>query len=234
MAVAYDLDTQSLNQVNLSTVTFSHTTSGANRGLLVYVILQGTAQTVSTITYAGVSMTFIDALNTTCASANCRVEAWGLAAPASGANNVVVTLSASNTAWDVSAISFTGVIQTDPIADGFQSANGAVNTLSVTVTTGQSGDLVSDCTGSTVNNGTTSSPGTQQWQNNTGPTNTQGQTTAGGASITVTENWDGTGPSPPCKGLIAVNVKQAAGAGAVFNFHERVLDRGLGRGLWRV
>jgi len=192
-SVAYDNDTQQLQIVTTNTTTFSHTTSGANRALVVYVILSGISQSVSTITYAGTSLALIGARDDSDTSGT-RIEAWGLAAPASGANNVIVTLSASNAAWDVSAVSFTGAHQTggSTTFNGFTGADadGVTASVSVNITT-TSSDMVTDCSASNSNNGTTSSPGTQIWQDNSGATNTQGQYYAStGTSETLTETWD--------------------------------------------
>lgn len=193
MAVAYDLDTQALQNVNVSSVTFSHTTSGTNRALVVFVVLIGVAQTVSSITYALTNLTLIGVRQHSGGATAGTIEAWGLANPATGANNVVVTLSANNSAWDASAISFTGAHQTTASAfTGFQHAGNAnaTATVSATVTTGTTGDMVVDCTESQAGNGTTSGTGqTQRWQDNSGSTNTQGSTKAGAASVTMTENW---------------------------------------------
>lgn len=211
MAVAYDTDTQALQNVSVSTVTFSHTVTGANPAIVVFVDLIGTAQTVSSVTYAGASLSSIGALDNNNVNP-CRIEAWALANCASGANNVVVTLSANNSAWDASAISFTGAHQTQGSNfTGFQSANlGSASTGTVTVTTGATGDMVVDATVSTSNNGTTAGAGqTQQWRDNAGNTNTQGSTKAGGASVDMVENWDGTGFT---KSLVALNVVQVAAA----------------------
>lgn len=213
MAVAYDNDTQALQNANVSSVTFSHTAAGSNRGILVYVCLQGTSQTVSSVTYAGASLSLIGAQNNSDTSGPNRLEVWGLAASATGANNVIVTLSANNTAWDASAISFTGAHQTQASNfTGFQSAaqdNGISASISVTVTTGATNDLVCSGTCSTFG-GDGAAPGsgqTQQWLDNSGATNTMGSTKAGGASVTMTENW---GTNDAVATIAAVNIVQVS------------------------
>ena len=215
-AVAYDADTQALQNVSLSTKTFSHTTSGSNRALLVYVALAGTAQTVSTVTYGGTGLTSLGALNLT-GTPSGRVELWGMVNPATGANNVVVTLSATNASWDISAISFTGAHQTFASCfTGFQSGlNGATNAfVSLVVTTGQTGDLVSSGTVSTTGNGVApTSPAVQQWLDNSGSSNTMGSTQAGAASVTLRENWDAFNATNTM-GAVAINVAQVSGAAA--------------------
>lgn len=203
--VAFDARTTNLQNTTSSSTTFSHTVTGSSPALVVFVVLTGTAQTVSGVTYNGVAMSSLGSKNSTLGNpTQCRVEAWGLAAPATGAHNVAVTLSAANSSWDVIANSFTGTAAAGTF-DGFQSAEGSsASSVSVTVTTGDTGDMVVDCSGSTADNGTTSGAGqTQRWQDNSGSSNTQGGTKAGGASVTMTENWDSNDNG---KILVGVNI----------------------------
>jgi hypothetical protein len=203
--VAFDARTTNLQNASSSTTTFSHTVTGSNPALVVFVALTGTAQTVSSITYNGVSLTSIGTVNDTLGATKPRLEAWGLSGPATGAHNVVVTLSAANSGWDAIAVSFTGTAGSGTF-DGFQSAiqSGAGTSVTVTVTTGDTGDMVVDCTASCADNGTTSGSGqTQRWQDNSGTSNTQGSTKAGGASVAMSESWDN---STDGKVLVGINV----------------------------
>jgi len=208
MAVAFDLATTSLN-INAANKTFSHTVTGANPAIVVFVVLSGQTTTVSTITYAAASLAQIGTdLDFGVAGSIARLIVLGLANCATGANNVVVTLSASNAAWDTVAVSFNGVA-TSSAFSGFTSVTtvgASAASLSRTVTTGATGDMVVDGTGSTANNATTSTPGTQRWLDNSGATNTRGATTPGGASVTATENWD---LSNQNYGMVAFNVVQS-------------------------
>ena len=211
-ASAYDNDTQSLNLVATNTTTFSHTAAGSERAITVCVMLTGTTQTVSSITYGGTGLSSIGSGNF---GAVGRIEAWGLAASATGANNVVVTLSAANAAWDASAVSYTGANQSGGTStfNGFQSAgnaSGSDTSIAVTVTS-TTNDLVSDCALSVNGNGTTSSPGTQRWQDNSGLTNTQGQTAAGATTVTTTETYDSVAGTTNQYNLVGFNV---VGSGA--------------------
>lgn len=203
--VAFDARTTNLQNTSASSTTFSHTVTGSNPALVVFVALTGTAQTVSTITYNGVSMSLIGAISGVNGTVKPRLEAWGLSGPATGANNVVVTLSAANASWDAIAVSFTGTAAASTF-DGLQTADhtGGLSSLSVTVTTGNANSMIVDGTCSTADNGTTSGAGqTQRWQDNSGSSNTQGSTAVGGASITMTENWDA---STDGKVMIGLNV----------------------------
>jgi hypothetical protein len=212
-AVAFNAVTSSLQIVSTNTVTFSHTTAGLDRALVVYIATAGTT-TVSGITYAGTAMTLIGSF-ALAASAG-RVEAWGLTNPATGANNVIVTLASSSTAWDAIALSVTGAHQTHASCfTGVQTAgNTSTTNLTVTITTGQTGDLVVSGTISTAGNGTTPGAGqTQRWVDNAGGSNTQGSTKAGAASVAMVENWDAVNTN--AYGMVAFNIGQSGVAAPV-------------------
>lgn len=92
MAVAIGNKTVDLNTPSASTRTFSHNGSvGANGYLFVYVAMSN-AVSISGVTYNGVAMTQIS--NQTTANTLTIMAIYRLAAPATGANNVVVTFSA--------------------------------------------------------------------------------------------------------------------------------------------
>lgn len=101
MPIAYDNATKSVSSENVNSLTFSHTnSSSANRGIILFVWDQ--TSSITGATYAGIGMTRIFSDNSK--------EAFYLANPASGANNIVI--SRSSTATDIlvgMAISFTGV-----------------------------------------------------------------------------------------------------------------------------
>ena len=109
MAIAYDNATGG-NANPATSLTFSHTTSGSDRALFVGVVSNDTVtDDVTGVTYGGVSMTRLIAITTT----NSGLRAtyiYYLLNPASGANNVVISVSAS-TYIDGVAVSYTGVKQ---------------------------------------------------------------------------------------------------------------------------
>ena len=111
MAIAFDASS-SLAFEN-SSATLSHTTSGSNRLLVVVVYRKSLGAEVNSITYGGVAMTFLNGDNT----AHYPVSAYYLVAPASGANDIVVTLVGS-TNGGILAASYTGVDQGAPPTDG--------------------------------------------------------------------------------------------------------------------
>jgi hypothetical protein len=132
--IALDVASNSGYQAVASTYSWSHTCTGANGFLAVDVSLLSAGQSVLGVTYNGVSLAFIGARSTVTALG--RVECWGLVNPATGANNIVVTLSAA-IASASTAVSYTGV-NVDPPTEAFNSAqatNGGAADATVTVTT---------------------------------------------------------------------------------------------------
>lgn len=102
MAIAFDNSTQN----TASAVSYSHTTSGSNRILIVKVT--GTSTTVTGVTYSGVSMTQAS-VSTNIADGNVLVYLFYLKNPASGSNTVSISGPATCTS---AAFSFTGALQT--------------------------------------------------------------------------------------------------------------------------
>jgi len=157
-------DASSSTSGSAASFTFAHTTSGAGRLLVVGVTIRTDAgQTVTGVTYSGAALTFVRADTI---GASIRSELWYRIAPATGSNNVVVTLSMSAKAA-AGAISLTGVDQTTPV-DAQNGATGTSVTPSVTVTSVTDGAWVIDATAfrSTGLGVPTGNPGagqTQRW-----------------------------------------------------------------------
>jgi hypothetical protein len=124
-------------------LTFSHTTSGADRLLLVGVTCVNA--TISSVTYNGVGMTAVE-------SGGASIRLYALVAPATGANNVVVTLSTDEAVCAVAA-SYTGVDQTTGY-NGVQSSATGDGSPSLTVTSA-AGNLVVGMSGIIDNSGLT-------------------------------------------------------------------------------
>lgn len=184
-----------------STLTWSHAVGASltNRILIVGVSIRNSAgQTVNNVTYAGINLTLV---GQTTNGTNARVEIWRLIAPATGANNIIVTLSAA-ARFVGGAASFSGVSQTPALALGaYFSATANSATPTVNVTSVAQGQVVID----TIANATlatgTSLPcvganQTQRWSNRTSNT-TAGNNTPGAGSTepgpsgggTVTMSW---------------------------------------------
>ena len=105
MAIAFDSSTYGASGAGDGTLTYSHTTSGSDRILFVYITINN-ASTVS-VTYAGNAMTSIQ-INS--ASFSHYQSLWYIIAPTTGANNVVVT--ATSATIRAYAASYTGASQT--------------------------------------------------------------------------------------------------------------------------
>jgi hypothetical protein len=129
MAIALDATSSSANQTG-SSVTFSHTCTGSNRILIVGVAIADNSDTVTGVTYNSVALTSIASADNFNGSRN--VTLWYLIAPATGANNIVVTLSGTPAAFfSVGAASYTGVKQSGQ-PDAFGSYSGTSSTVDYT------------------------------------------------------------------------------------------------------
>lgn len=129
MAIAFDA-ASTLNGSAVANLTISHTCTGANRALCV-AVTGSTTDIVTGATYSGTAMTLV---NKVAAAGGRYCYLYYLAAPATGANNVVVTASASGY-LEANCASYTGVVQTgQPEANATASA-AAATTRAATVTT---------------------------------------------------------------------------------------------------
>ena len=117
-----------------SSYTYSFTTSGTNRGLVVGVGLQktgGVTDVLTGITYGGTAMTYIDKYQVSSVGYD---YFYYLANPATGANNVVISLSSAVTYIFSCCASYAGVSQTGMLDNSSrdQTASGSSLTTSVT------------------------------------------------------------------------------------------------------
>jgi len=151
MAITLDAYTGAA-AINTTSITFAHTVSGSDRYLLVSVVKDGIGSSVS-VTYNGVSMTLLgQAIATPWGFGACHL--FGLIAPATGTNNVVVSISPTDWIVTCAARSFNGVHQTIPVGTyvgGFD-GNGDSSPITITVSSAI-GELVVDG-GGQVGNGT--------------------------------------------------------------------------------
>lgn len=120
MAIAYDNATS--NTSSGTSQSFSHTTSGPDRLLIVYCLSDAGGATVSAITYNSVALTFIG----TNTGLN-NFHAYYIIAPASGSNTVAITWSTSGLNFAY-AVSYTGVLQTGALDSQDLNNNGAFGT----------------------------------------------------------------------------------------------------------
>ncbi|MFZ1721290.1 MAG: hypothetical protein WAU07_02180 [Microgenomates group bacterium] len=137
-AVTYDAVTTS------TSASFSHTTSGSDRVLLVYTYAfnANVDPDVTGITYNGVSMSKVTESSIQyVANRYIEVQVWQLVAPATGSNTVSITYAGTYTKTSASAISFTGVDQSTPI--GSSGTNSSTNAHpSVTFSTTNSNSII--------------------------------------------------------------------------------------------
>lgn len=132
MAIAFDAQSASAYSGTTS-LTFAHTCTGSDRLLTVGVY--GGADRITGVTYSGVSMTFINKLLMTGAAAGQYIYLYYLLAPASGANNIVVTASAATDMYGAGS-SYTGVKQTgQPDASATQATASSQLSLTTSLTT---------------------------------------------------------------------------------------------------
>lgn len=119
-----------------SPITWSHTTSGADRWIEVYVAY-GKDITITAVTYDGVALALIDSIGSDNQPFNGGVFVYGLKAPSTGSNTVSVSFTKSgadaNRVVRTVSKTYTNVDQTTPTAD--TSTNfGDSTTATVTVT----------------------------------------------------------------------------------------------------
>lgn len=99
MAIAIDSTSSGSGS---ATWTFSHTTSGIDRYLFVFIITTGS---ITSVTYNGVVMTLLQSLNA-------LDYVYGLASPAIGTNTVSIITSIAAAA---NSVSYTGASGTQPV-----------------------------------------------------------------------------------------------------------------------
>jgi hypothetical protein len=131
MAIAFDAG--SYVSANDTSATFSHTTSGADRILLVMTMHGGTTtQNVTGVTFNGVALTKVADFYEN-SSSSCSAW-WYLINPDIGTHNVVVSLSASRAIRAI-AVSYTGAKQSaqpDAHTEASNTGDNATVTLSTT------------------------------------------------------------------------------------------------------
>lgn len=208
MAVAYD-NAATAEVASATSLTFSLTTAGSDRGLLVGVsIFNGAGNpNITGITYAGTAMVFIGRLANPDTS---QLEYWRLENPTVGANNVVVTLP-SAAEIVAAAVSVTGADQTDLRTDTDIVAvnNGTTHTVTMT---SASGELVVDFLNCYFETMTVDASQIARIQNDNG-VNLQSifaSTEAGAASVPMT--WTSSDAAHTVHAAVSVKASGAAPA----------------------
>lgn len=161
IGIYLDATSTSGYKVSLSTYSWSHTTTGINRGLVVNVSIFATG-TVSSITYNSIAMQFIrfDSIGIY------RNEIWVLGNPTVGTNTIIVTLNTSLTSI-ADAVSYTGVDVGEMVEANTGATGSGISSPSKTITTLSDQSWVID--GLTTSDATMSVTGAQtQRVNQTG------------------------------------------------------------------
>lgn len=132
MAISFDANSGSTDAGGISSLTTSHTCSAAaNRALFVYIETENAAgEKITGVTYGGIAMTQLIKQDFQATDGSWHYI-YGLLGPASGANNVVVSVSSSSIIRS-RASSFVGVNSTQVLPD---SSNSAVSASSSNLTT---------------------------------------------------------------------------------------------------
>ena len=207
MAIAFDAASSSNGQ-NVSSVTWSHTCTGSNRFLFVGVGLDyWTTTGVSTVTYNAVSCT--EKWEVQGGSANRINGGWYKTAPATGANNIVVTLDNSPDDIFVGGMSFTGVDQTTPMDTEASTYENWGSSVSVDVSSAVN-DWVIDNVHVTGNYVITEGAGqTNRWeQEQVSGQSAGGSTEAGATTVTMSWSW----PTDTAATIVGCSINPA-GAG---------------------
>ena len=199
MAIAFDAVSLG-NGASVNSLTIAHTCAGSNLVLVVDVRVSDLTTTVTGITYNGVALTKIDSQT---APAGRSIEKWYLINPATGANNCVISLSASPGSVRGDVRSYTDVHQTTAIGTPAK-ASGTSTAPTVNVTSATDERVVD---GIAHANNTTQTVGAGQTQRGS-QTGMATSEEAGAASVTM--SWTLAGSEDWA--IIAVALKPAAAA----------------------
>lgn len=130
-SIAFDTKTTS-QQLNASSITWSHTTGGSNR--ILFVVTEGQNNCgANSVTYNGTSLTQIQS---NISGGNSDISSlWYLVNPSAGSNNVVINRGCGSGWFGGAAVSYTGVHQSNPInASGTSTGSGTSASKSLTTT----------------------------------------------------------------------------------------------------
>jgi len=198
MAIAFDAQVSKTDLTQPSSVTQSHTVTGSNTYLFVHWgLTAGTVGNVTACTYNGVSMgTALWSIQPT--GHGLRSVGFGLKGAATGAHNVVGTISGANDGVTVTIVSYTGVDQTTPIGTVVTANSGAGTSASASITVSSAtGELVlggviigNAATSITIGAGQTQRSAANLIVSN-GEHDNRADEEAGAASVTHSWTWTG-------------------------------------------
>lgn len=144
MAVSFIVATHYNFSGNPSSITQSHTKNASTDFIVVvYTHSDNNPETTSAWGYGGASnMTSIGSAASQGSNPNVRVEAYYKVAPASGAQNITITMSAGVRAPVITVLEFSGVDTVTPTANYNTNVSASATSLGVTVTAGGDGICV--------------------------------------------------------------------------------------------
>ncbi len=189
---------------NPSSLSVSHTTTGADRLMIVGVTFNNDDfETVTSVTYSGINLNFIGQISQ---SDDARVELWSLLAPPTVTANVVVTFDEQvQQGAGVGVITFNGIDQFSPFGP-FQSNTGTSSTASMIAIANPGETILGVMAVERQDNNPAVAGGTEQWTYKTQSGNNRtagaGATFAGGPSVTLT--WNLNEPDQWAIGAIAL------------------------------
>jgi PKD repeat protein len=212
--LALDSSSSAKTTGDQSSLSFSHTSAGANRLLVVLVSYRNTPQ-VNTVRYGGQSLT---RAGRTVSGTLLGTEIWYLVNPPTGTGTVEVTLSLAKP-FVAGALTFTGASQTSPLGP-YVGALGNSKTPGVTVASA-AGDIVVDVLAAKWASGRTAAAGagqTQRWSTfaasaTNGVIGGGSSEPAAGASVAM--SWTTRGSD--VWALVGVAIKPTRPAGAASN-----------------
>lgn len=208
MAIAFDAVGASGNGAGVTSISWSHTCTGADRLLLVGVA--SNAQ-VSGVTYNSVALTLAAEINT--AAGGLWTALWYLKGPATGANTVVVTHGSGRS--EGQSVSYTGVDQTTPIGTAGSSEDETTGTTggSVVISSATGEVVVSviqrDGTDGIINDASE----TDRYDSQVGVASEWMFISEKAGAASVTMQWTGNGVGEQW-GMVAAPFKPVAAAGA--------------------
>lgn len=185
MAIAVDA-VSSASGSGTGPFTWSHTCTGSDRLLLVFITIYHISSTVSGVTYNGVAATAVPSGSAT--NGNYAVYSYYLIAPATSSNTVSVSVSGGVYDVGVAAISLTGVHQSSPLGTAV-TATGSSTTPSVNVSSAADEIVVDGLV--IVHNGTLSvgAGQTSRWNAATGNGFIKQAGSTEGGTGTTTMSW---------------------------------------------
>jgi len=214
MAIAVDAASSTTGS-GTGPFTWAHTCTGSNLVLCVNISIYDSADFPTSVTYNGVALTLIGSTS----NGQYTVYQYYLIAPATGANNIVVSVSGHVFDFVGSGVSLTGVDQTTAI--GTQAVNSGTDTTPTVNVTSAANEYVIDALIIT-HGGTLTVDGsqTQQAQAIGGSGFIKGASSTEGGAATTTMSWGNS--SSQAWAIVGTPFKPVSGAATGQPYSKRV------------